>query len=54
MKKSILTATVLVMAGATMAANKPDPLALNFHLMHPGGDSKPGDPNAAGQHVGPV
>lgn len=24
-----------------------DPLALSFHLMHPGGDSKPGDPNAA-------
>jgi sucrose-6-phosphate hydrolase SacC (GH32 family) len=25
----------------------PDDLALNFHLMHPGGDSVPGDPNAA-------
>jgi len=25
----------------------PDPLALNFHLMHPGGPSAPGDPNAA-------
>ena len=24
-----------------------DGLALNFHLMHPGGDSAPGDPNAA-------
>ena len=24
-----------------------DPLALNVHLMHPGGDSSPGDPNAA-------
>ena len=22
-------------------------LALNYHLMHPGGDSLPGDPNAA-------
>ncbi|MFT4688039.1 MAG: hypothetical protein ACKVHO_11485 [Verrucomicrobiia bacterium] len=27
--------------------NAADPLALNFHLMHPGGDSRPGDPNAA-------
>ncbi|MFA7006690.1 MAG: LamG-like jellyroll fold domain-containing protein, partial [Verrucomicrobiia bacterium] len=24
-----------------------NPLALNFHLMHPGGESLPGDPNAA-------
>jgi sucrose-6-phosphate hydrolase SacC (GH32 family) len=24
-----------------------DALALNYHLMHPGGDSAPGDPNAA-------
>ena len=24
-----------------------DPHALNYHLMHPGGDSLPGDPNAA-------
>jgi beta-fructofuranosidase len=24
-----------------------DPLALNYHLMHPGGESAPGDPNAA-------
>jgi hypothetical protein len=22
-------------------------MALNYHLMHPGGDSMPGDPNAA-------
>lgn len=29
------------------ATDSVDPLALNFHLMHPGGDSKPGDPNAA-------
>jgi sucrose-6-phosphate hydrolase SacC (GH32 family) len=28
-------------------ASEPDPFALNFHLMHPGGDSRPGDPNAA-------
>ena len=32
-----------------IAADSADPLALNFHLMHPGGDSKPGDPNAAFQ-----
>ncbi len=25
----------------------PDELILNYHLMHPGGDSAPGDPNAA-------
>lgn len=24
-----------------------DPLALSYHLMHPGGESSPGDPNAA-------
>ena len=30
-----------------LAEDRSDPLALNFHLMHPGGDSKPGDPNAA-------
>jgi hypothetical protein len=24
-----------------------DPFALSYHLMHPGGDSAPGDPNAA-------
>ncbi|MEI7776188.1 MAG: glycoside hydrolase family 32 protein, partial [Verrucomicrobiota bacterium] len=28
-------------------AAAPDDLALNFHLMHPGGPSLPGDPNAA-------
>ena len=25
----------------------PDELVLNYHLMHPGGDSRPGDPNVA-------
>ena len=30
-----------------LASDSPDPMALNFHLMHPGGDSAPGDPNAA-------
>lgn len=29
------------------ARKNADPLALNFHLMHPGGPSAPGDPNAA-------
>ena len=24
-----------------------DELALHYHLMHPGGDSQPGDPNVA-------
>lgn len=34
-------------ATETAPPSPPDPLALNFHLMHPGGDSSPGDPNAA-------
>lgn len=39
---------ISIMASTAIAsAEQPDPLALNFHLMHPGGDSKPGDPNAA-------
>ena len=25
----------------------PEPMVLNYHLMHPGGESLPGDPNAA-------
>ncbi len=37
----------LASATATNAEEPIDPLALNFHLMHPGGESKPGDPNAA-------
>lgn len=37
----------LAFFSTTTAADERDPLALNFHLMHPGGDSKPGDPNAA-------
>jgi len=36
----------LSLAAAT-AADHTDPLALNFHLMHPGGASRPADPNAA-------
>ncbi len=33
--------------GGTPAAVPPEPLVLNYHLMHPGGESLPGDPNAA-------
>lgn len=32
---------------AAPAIAPPDELVLNYHLMHPGGDSGPGDPNAA-------
>ncbi|MEO2019836.1 MAG: glycoside hydrolase family 32 protein [Fuerstiella sp.] len=48
--KSLLAAALIaifVSPSRSIAADQPDPLALNFHLMHPGGDSKPGDPNAA-------
>jgi hypothetical protein len=38
---------VFISPSGAIAADHPDPLALNFHLMHPDGDSKPGDPNAA-------
>ncbi len=34
-------------APAQSQAQVADDLALNYHLMHPGGDSAPGDPNAA-------
>jgi len=43
----------LAMAGAGLSraaeaeAAPPEPLVLNYHLMHPGGPSIPGDPNAA-------
>ena len=50
LSKSLL-ATALIAAfispSQAIAADQPDPLALNFHLMHPGGGSKPADPNAA-------
>jgi beta-fructofuranosidase len=32
---------------ATAGGEEQDPLALHYHLMHPGGESAPGDPNAA-------
>ena len=51
---TLLTALVLAPPAVLRAADKPpepariaEDLALNYHLMHPGGDSLPGDPNAA-------
>ena len=35
MRRTSVTATIVT-----------DEQALNYHLMHPGGDSSPGDPNA--------
>lgn len=43
---SILSSSVIA------SADQPDPLALNFHLMHPGGESRPADPNGAIYHEG--
>ena len=40
-----LVALLLAPLAALHAAD--EDLALNYHLMHPGGDSLPGDPNAA-------
>jgi beta-fructofuranosidase len=34
-------------AGAAAKPTLPEELVLSYHLMHPGGDSAPGDPNAA-------
>ncbi|MCX5770292.1 MAG: glycoside hydrolase family 32 protein [Candidatus Hydrogenedentes bacterium] len=55
--KLILTALLLAPLAALHTADKSSQapkadtvakdLALNYHLMHPGGDSLPGDPNAA-------
>src|SRR6056297_329164 len=51
MKPSIPTFLVLIFSvffhGKFSEAGEPDPLALKFHLLHPGGESSPGDPNAA-------
>ena len=51
---TLLAALVLAPAALLGAADKPpepariaEDLVLNYHLMHPGGDSLPGDPNAA-------
>ena len=52
MNSSIWVSAVILFLGwlttgdSIRAADPSDPLALNFHLMHPGGDSKPGDPNS--------
>jgi sucrose-6-phosphate hydrolase SacC (GH32 family) len=40
-------AAYMLLTGFTAPLSDDDPLALNIHLMHPGGDSGPGDPNAA-------
>jgi beta-fructofuranosidase len=42
---TFLAVTVLV--HAQPFEQVPEELILNYHLMHPGGDSSPGDPNAA-------
>jgi len=42
-----MAALIAIALSETIVADQADPYALNFHLMHPGGDSKPGDPNAA-------
>ncbi len=43
----LITSTILAAASVSWADDDADPLALNYHLMHPGEDSRPGDPNAA-------
>lgn len=45
--KYIIVFLVLFSGSTASKAEEPDPLALRFHLMHPGGLSAPGDPNAA-------
>ncbi|NRB76940.1 MAG: glycoside hydrolase family 32 protein [Verrucomicrobiales bacterium] len=50
MKNHLRTAALIlsILASSVIAsADGPDPLALNFHLMHPGGESRPADPNGA-------
>ncbi|MSU50075.1 MAG: hypothetical protein EXS37_13490 [Opitutus sp.] len=47
MKKIIPILTLLLLAPLTTLHAADEEHALNFHLMHPGGDSQPGDPNAA-------
>ncbi len=58
MKRFLLTTSLVVLMAVFLgpshgvAADQPDPLALNFHLMHPGGESMPADPNGAIYHDG--
>lgn len=55
MKLSPALTLVLGVAASSVSAAAPAPapqppaeaLVLHYHLMHPGGDSAPGDPNAA-------
>lgn len=44
---SLALAVALAGLVSVSPAADPDPLALNYHLMHPGEMSAPGDPNAA-------
>jgi len=45
---TLLAALLLLPLAALQAAD--EDLALNYHLMHPGDDSLPGDPNAGYSH----
>jgi sucrose-6-phosphate hydrolase SacC (GH32 family) len=47
MKPTLTLLTALLLAPLTGLHAADEDLALNYHLMHPGGDSLPGDPNAA-------
>ena len=44
---TLLPASLAVLHAAEITTTTADMPALNYHLMHPGGDSLPGDPNAA-------
>jgi hypothetical protein len=43
--KTLVAATAP--ASPSVTENVPEDMVLNYHLMHPGGNSEPGDPNAA-------
>ena len=44
---ALCTTTVANAGDDPTTAVPPEPMVLNYHLMHPGGESLPGDPNAA-------
>lgn len=55
-QSALVIASFLTVTGACVAAEEssvrsaavpPESMILNYHLMHPGGESLPGDPNAA-------
>ena len=46
-RRAELLPAVAVTLTQPAATTVPEELVLNYHLMHPGGDSFPGDPNAA-------